>query len=103
VRLPVAHVVVFLVNLPPFTYMVCYFITKFKCDSEIGFDHMHANVDVTDVVRANYANLLSPNLHIGARIALLCVRSPALLYPATLHLDSCSFASFCRRIATHLV
>jgi len=64
---------------------------------------MHASVDVTDGLSVNDAHLLPFSLHIVACIALLCVRSPALLYPATVHLDSCSFAYFCKRIGTHLV
>jgi hypothetical protein len=73
--------------------MVCYFIPKFNRNCEVCFDRMHANVDVTDGLSTNDAYLLSLNLHIGACIALLCVRSPALLYSATVQLDSCSFAS----------
>ena len=83
--------------------MVCYFIPKFNRNCEIFLDHVHANVDVTDGLSANDAYLLSLNLHISACIALLCVRSPALLYSATVHLDLCSFASVCRRIGAHLV
>jgi len=64
---------------------------------------MHSSVDVTDGLSVNYAHLLYLNLHIGACIALLCVRSPAFLYPATVHLDTYLFASFCKRIITHLV
>jgi len=54
--------------------MVCYFIPTFNLECEISFHHMHANVDLTDGLSANDANLLSLNLHIDACIALLYVR-----------------------------
>jgi hypothetical protein len=64
---------------------------------------MHAKSGVTDGLNENYVNFLSLDLHIRACIALLCVRLPSLLYPATLHQASCSLASFRQRIGKRLV